>query len=232
MKMKSKDNWTMRAAVLMFALVLITSSFVGGTFAKYVTSGNGEDSARVAKFGVKVTANGEMFKETYATDSATLITGNTVATSESGKKLVAPGTKGDMVSMTLTGKPEVAVKVSYEATTVELENWVLNDGTTFYCPLKFKIGSDTIDGSSYTDKTTLENDIKTKIAAYTKNYAPNTNLSGTDVSNAALKISWEWPFNGNDDKDTQLGDKAAGVPVGATAATVKLEIKTTVTQID
>ena len=46
--MTSKKNWTLRAAVLMLALVLITSCFVGGTFAKYVTSGSGTDSARVA----------------------------------------------------------------------------------------------------------------------------------------------------------------------------------------
>lgn len=39
----------MRAAVLMLALVLITSCFVGGTFAKYVTSGTGGDNAKVAK---------------------------------------------------------------------------------------------------------------------------------------------------------------------------------------
>ncbi len=29
-----KKNWTLRAAVLMLALVLITSCFVGGTFRK------------------------------------------------------------------------------------------------------------------------------------------------------------------------------------------------------
>ena len=59
--MTSKKNWTLRAAVLMLALVLITSCFVGGTFAKYVTSGSGTDSARVAKFGVTVKANVDVF---------------------------------------------------------------------------------------------------------------------------------------------------------------------------
>ena len=47
--MTSKKNRTLRAAVLMLALVLITSCFVGGTFAKYVTSGDAGDNARVAK---------------------------------------------------------------------------------------------------------------------------------------------------------------------------------------
>ena len=55
--MTLKKNWTLRAAVLMLALVLITSCFVGGTFAKYVTSDNAADLARVAKWGVSITAH-------------------------------------------------------------------------------------------------------------------------------------------------------------------------------
>lgn len=62
-----KNNRTMRAAVLLLALVLITSCFVGGTFAKYVTDGLAMDHARVAKWGVTVTAHatGDVFAEKY-----------------------------------------------------------------------------------------------------------------------------------------------------------------------
>ena len=62
-----KNNRTMRAAVLLLALVLITSCFVGGTFAKYVTSGDAADHARVAKWGVTVTAHGtgDVFAKEY-----------------------------------------------------------------------------------------------------------------------------------------------------------------------
>lgn len=45
-----KTGKTMRVAGLLLALVLVTSCFVGGTFAKYVTSGHGNDSARAAKW--------------------------------------------------------------------------------------------------------------------------------------------------------------------------------------
>ena len=57
----------MRVAGLLLALVLVTSCFVGGTFAKYVTSGGGTDHARVAKFGVtvKATGNDTMFATQY-----------------------------------------------------------------------------------------------------------------------------------------------------------------------
>ncbi len=66
--MTSKKNRTLRAAVLMLALVLITSCFVGGTFAKYVTSGEAGDNARVAKWGVSITrlhATGDIFAKEY-----------------------------------------------------------------------------------------------------------------------------------------------------------------------
>ena len=46
-----KKTKFMRAALLLLVLTLITSCFVGGTFAKYTTSANGSDSARVAKWG-------------------------------------------------------------------------------------------------------------------------------------------------------------------------------------
>ena len=46
-----KKTKLMRAALLLLVLTLITSCFVGGTFAKYTTSANGSDSARVAKWG-------------------------------------------------------------------------------------------------------------------------------------------------------------------------------------
>lgn len=49
----------MRVAGLLLALVLVTSCFVGGTFAKYVTSGHGNDSARAAKWGVVVNVEGD-----------------------------------------------------------------------------------------------------------------------------------------------------------------------------
>ena len=72
------------------------------------------------------------------------------------------------------------------------------------------------------------------VAAYTKDYAPGTDLSGMAAD--TLAISWEWPFEtgaeidkpANNVKDTFLGDEAAA----GRAATVSLTLATTVTQID
>ena len=238
--MTSKKNWTLRAAVLMLALVLITSCFVGGTFAKYVTSGSGTDSARVAKFGVTVTANGDVFAKEYATDDQTVV--GTIAKSViSTDKVVAPGTEsnGDFVAATVTGTPEVAVRVSYklDTATLQLENWKDGDGK-FYCPLVFKVktpdGNTVISGMEFQTAEAMKAALVNAVAAYTKDYAPGTDLSGKAAE--TLAISWEWPFEtgaendkpANNIRDTFLGDEAAA----GRAATVSLTLATTVTQID
>ena len=47
-----KKNRTMRVAVLMLALSLITCCFVGSTFAKYTSSVSGNDTVSVAKWHI------------------------------------------------------------------------------------------------------------------------------------------------------------------------------------
>ena len=63
-----KKNVMMRVASIMLVLVLMTSSVISGTFAKYVTDGQATDKARVAKFGVSVTGKSDMFDTTYNAD--------------------------------------------------------------------------------------------------------------------------------------------------------------------
>ena len=110
--MTKKKNVLMRSAGLLLVLVLVTSCFVGSTFAKYTVGGRGDDTARVAKFGVTITATGATFAKEYATDTNNIVAAiaNSVVSSDKDK-LVAPGTKGNMTSVTISGKPEVAVNV-------------------------------------------------------------------------------------------------------------------------
>ncbi len=49
-----KKNKMMRLASVLLIAVMISTSAISGTYAKYVTSGYAEDNARVAKFGVAV----------------------------------------------------------------------------------------------------------------------------------------------------------------------------------
>ena len=213
-----KKTKLMRAALLLLVLTLVTSCFVGGTFAKYTTSAEGSDTARVAKWGVTVTATGETFAKAYDSD----VDIKTVISADASK-VVAPGTKGNMVGMTITGTPEVAVRVNYAAN-FKVDGWTVGD--KFYCPLQIKVGSTMIDGTKFTRADLFENAVNTEISTYSKNYAAGTDLSTASVTTPS--VSWEWPFSVNeadDANDTALGNLE-------TAPTVSLKVTTTVTQID
>ena len=52
-----KKNKMMRLASFLLIAVLVSTSAISGTYAKYTTSGFAEDQARVAKWGVTVAAD-------------------------------------------------------------------------------------------------------------------------------------------------------------------------------
>ena len=243
--MTSKKNRMMRAAVIMLALVLITSCFVGGTFAKYVTSGEAGDNARVAKWGVNITAHGtgDIFAKEYdaiAGQDNTVIAGGEY-------KVIAPGTKKDNAALvTLSGKPEVSVKVTYNADNFSLSgNWKGDANNTFYCPLIIKVSgkvgdmdkTETINCVEKASAEEVKTAVKNAVAACSATYGPNTDLSTATVADDALKISWEWPFEGTtnlgqtDEKDTYLGNQAA-TATGLDVPAIYIPVTATVTQID
>lgn len=246
--MTSKKHWTLRAAGLLFALVLITSCFVGGTFAKYVTTGDGHESARVAKFGVTMSvANDTAFKKTYATDNDSVSTTITNSVDSSGSEnLVAPGTKGsNFVVLSISGKPEVAVnvKIAAEGHDVFLKAGEYLDLTTAADSDKFTLATDYYPITYTLTKNGAEAPVVTgkldAIIAYlnglSKNHPANTDLTSAI---GELTLSWEWKFEGgNDQADTLLGAiTAGGMPTppafGTYGTGVLLKLTATVTQID
>ncbi len=122
-----KKNKMMRIASVLLVAVLISTCAISGTFAKYVTKAEGSDTARVAKWGILLTMEGDdMFAPEYVADDETFL-GSTdnqdpilsvrvdqdyleAATEEDITDLVAPGTTNDAFKATITGKPEVAVR--------------------------------------------------------------------------------------------------------------------------
>lgn len=204
---------------VVFAAVL-SLSLVSSTFAKYTSNGVATDTARVAKWGVVVTA------ETFADDQleADLTTTETEISAGGTADLLAPGTGIHFASVAIEGTPEVAVRVTYAAE-LTLTNWTLTDGTTEYCPLIFVINGahHSMEGHSLSTVSAYEAKIEELIAAYSKEYAANTDL-GTK-SAEELTVSCYWAFDGDDAKDTQLAETT-------TVPSVSLTITCTVTQID
>ena len=188
-----------------------------------------------------------MFAKEYDTDTENVkgtIAKSVVSDKTDNKNLVAPGTSGKMVSMTLAGTPEVAVNVTYNAENFILKgNW-LGDANTFYCPLIIKVthkenGTDkteTINCAKMNSADEVKTAVKNAVAACSATYEPNTDLSA--VENGGLKISWEWPFEGTadsgqtDEKDTYLGTQAATTVDPDNVPSIWIPVTATVTQID
>ena len=239
-----RKNKMMRTASGLLVATLLTTSVISGTFAKYTTAASGKDSARVAKFGVTITANGGMFADEYVTDDSRVsgtIAKSVITSGAPGDAVVAPGTKGDLVNATISGTPEVAVHVAYEPT-LTLEGWK-DEGGHEYCPIVFTVGTKTYGltgmkdttGTTVTNASTTIDALKTAvenaIKAYSNDYAPNTDLSTIDTD-GYVHVSWNWAFdNGKNENDTYLGKLAAD---GDTSndSKVELSIMTTVTQLD
>ncbi|MCQ2771072.1 MAG: hypothetical protein MJ236_04655, partial [Clostridia bacterium] len=110
----------LRIAVVLLVVTAITSNIVGGTLAKYKVVDSSNDSAHVAKWGITVFADGNLFGKNYYGNPS-----NTISTSDDGRtitvksvhnasidNLVAPGTKNDVgLTFGISGKAETAVKV-------------------------------------------------------------------------------------------------------------------------
>ena len=115
-----KKNTVMRVLSLLLVLTLMSTCAISGTFAKYVTKAEGEDTARVAKWGVLVSMSGSTFADKYAAQDETYLKagGEYSVEALNGDKVVAPGTSSDQLDSTLvatvSGKPEVAARYTLE----------------------------------------------------------------------------------------------------------------------
>ena len=252
-----RKNKMMRAASGLLVAVLLTTCIISGTFAKYVTSDNGSDSARVAKWGVNVVMSDDsLFNTTYQADDTKngQIT-NSVVSSDTDK-VVAPGTKeANTLTFTISGEPEVAVNVNAGMTVSDDVKLAGNTGKTYPDMTTGGSTTDTFEQTKdyYPVVYTLKKDnnqvaqgnltaIKTYIEGLSGNYQAGNNADNSLAKiNGTYTLSWAWKFdeNGNDnvDKaDTLLGDLAAETVNGVSTADYDLNtnfaISITVTQID
>lgn len=246
-----KKNKMMRLASSLLVAVLLTSSVISGTFAKYVVSGEGTDTAKVAKWGVTVEVGGQNLFQ--MTDGTTVV--STV------NDIVAPGTKNDGgITFGVAGTPEVAGTVTFDFTDVVdvfLKAGLYADTTTAnttdafeftgenYYPVEFTLTN----GSGVPVTGTLA-DIATYLEGLTLKFAPNENLA---TKFGTYQLTWAWAFNdvtANNQKDTLLGnlivnpnmdaaatDTGSGytfdkIPTTDFSTTVSFKVKVTVAQED
>lgn len=229
-----KKNTMMRIASVLMVAVLLSTCAISSTFAKYVSSDSATDTARIAKWGVEVTATGnDAFALKYDNEAhpngTKVVSATTTVTENDNGKVIAPGTNGTLGTISISGTPEVMVDVSVGAE-LTLTGWDIDESDSIdeYCPIIF-----TVNGQTYKIGDDGINTIAQLIYAVEQactrtgdDVAANTPLTGYDIN-----VSWSWPI-GSDDiadqihkKDTALGDLD-------TAPTISFICSATVTQVD
>jgi len=202
-----RKNRTMRAATLLMALTLITSCFVGGTFAKYTTSTTGGDSARVAYWGFDqaATTTIDMFDGVYNSGEVD---------SSNEDNVVAPGTsktttfafgytpKNATVNALTAGAiaaPEVAYTLTVDAS-ITGDYDALDANPNFKWTLKK--GNDT--EAQYDTVANLINAVKALSGheSGTMEYAAGALPTAFTSADEVYTIGWTWLFTTADDANT------------------------------
>ena len=237
-----KKNFMMRAASVLLVAVMLTTCAISGTFAKYITADDASDSARVAKWGVKIVAEGTLFDDAYQNTKAEWTEDEKVATitvqaSSENTNVVAPGTKNDEgITFEISGVPEVDLNLEIE---VEVTDIVLADGTYVdytdgdaftaddadkpqftldedYYPVEFTLTNGA--GDKVVDAGTLA-DVEEYFEALDTNATIHTN---TDLSklggntDGKYTLTWEWDFT--DTLNSIENDDRADTYLGNVAA--------------
>jgi hypothetical protein len=233
-----KKNAMLKIAAILMVAVLLTTCAISSTFAKYVspTVNLAAAQARVAKWGINITATKADGKDLFLNSYDGTVTGT------SNALVVAPGTANAASPFAVEiSSDEDAPEVKYQivvTSNFDIANWTTT-GSDFYCPLVIKIGSTTVEGLKFNSETEFEAAVNKAFASAILGTETTVNDEGkfvrvyeagnkpTTVTAANTAITWSWAFStgdANDAKDTILGDNAN--------ATVKLDFSVGAEQID
>ena len=190
-----KTNTSMRVAVLLMALVLMTSCFVSGTFAKYVTTYTANDDARVAYWGFDNTDT--LVFDLFAKEYVDVLSNN-------DDDVIAPGTQ-KFASFRLVNAegtlPEVKYTLTVDASASTCDEDIKNNPN-----IVWYFGSSPAPASG----TFAEGSWDAMLAALngvSQTYAPHTIPSDSEK----IQIGWKWIFDvdaASDVRDTNMGNKA------------------------
>ena len=216
-----KKNTFMRLAMALVLLVLVTTSAVGGTFAKYTSSVESEATARVAKWGF--TPSG-----IDITDLFTDVYGTTVD-SVNGDKVIAPGTfkqasfKFEYDDDATHSAPEVAYTFKVDTTGSNCPDAIKNNDN-----IKWYLDDAEKANALEWEELLAAIELLSGDASGTKNYAPGELPDEFGVTDNVHTIAWEWVFETNADADAD--DTAMGNAADLASVVVKITI--TATQVD
>ncbi|MCH5198844.1 MAG: hypothetical protein J1E34_08065 [Oscillospiraceae bacterium] len=217
-----KKNKMMRIASFLLIAVLLTTSVISGTFAKYVTTGEVGDKARVAKFGVVIDTEGTLFGKEYVDvyegNGPDDGTGEVITVKSSTEdNVVAPGTNNSYTggyNFSITGTPEVSVKVAInfgdELSDIWLTQGKYPDMTTNavdafeiaddYYPIQYTLYNRHSESANWSVVDDLQNVPLYKISQYfeavNEEYKDEVFEPNTDLADVYgyYRLDWEWAF--------------------------------------
>ena len=213
-----KKNRMMRLAAFLLVCVLLTTSVISGTYAKYVSTTTDSDSARVAKwgFGTASIAFEDLFAASY----------ENVAAGSDELAIIAPGTAGSVsFAFEATGSaPEVAYKIVVDTDGSGIHTNIENNPNIVW----------QLDANGYGTWDEMLGDIAALSQARVEANALPTNFG----KNATHTIYWKWIFDenatnketntaNNDTMDTNMGNGAV-----TTEQSVTLVVNIKAEQID
>ena len=199
-----KKNRMMRLAAFLLVCVLLTTSVISGTYAKYVSTATATDTAKVAKWQINVGTVNIAQADTQVITFGLFDTINDTDGSGEEKHvsagLIAPGTKGAF-DVTITNNSEVDANIKAALSAKETNGDI---------PIQYSV-----DGTTW--KANLAD------LSVDENLAPG--------ASAEVNVLWQWVYEvdeAGDTADTRLGIAAAS----GTAPAVEVTMAVTATQID
>ena len=205
MNNKKRSSMMVRLVAVLAVVMMFTMCFVGGTFAKYTSSGTGTDTATVAKWDIKVNDENIATSDVFVFELFQTITDSDLTSAETDMNpvdgsIIAPGT---------SGKFNIVIKnASQVNATYAIDYTVTNTNSI---PVKFSV-----DGTNWFD------DI---------NYLDVRSVAINMGATATVTVQWMWEFEriDGDTQDTTLGTMAAA---GETVPVIYVSAKVTATQVD
>lgn len=203
-----KKNRMMRLASILLVCVLLTTSVISGTFAKYTSEATVEDTAIVANWAFTVNEQDITDATTITFDlfgtvsDDTTLSGDDENVANGSTPIIAPGTGGSF-SMRLKNTSEVAAKYALDYTVDEAGvplQWS-TDGTTWTADL---------DDVAASAETTL----------------------AVGAAEKTVTVYWKWAFEANDVETAQSDTSDTALGNAATKAQPKVTVKITATQVD
>ena len=230
-----KKHNVMRVASAMAVVTLLSTSLISGTLAKYTSSAEGSDTARVANWTIKAGTGSDLAAISDAnTNSFTFDLFNTavkdtktpggsetdVKASTADETIIAPGTWG-YVDLNLKNESEVTATYTIK---VKPENAGV--------PLQYAIEKVT----STTEAATVPTSITSGATAvgWTADGAElditsTGNTLAVENGSAIYRVYWKWDFEDSQNASRDVDDTTLGI---AGTATPKVTATVTATQVD